>query len=252
MHIKTQAIVLRERAIDEFDSVLTLLSRERGVITAYARGARKPRGSLKVPSELLSYSCFVLFWNRDRYQVDRADLDTLFMGVRADVEKLSLASYFCQLLIETAPKEEAAGEYLRLLLNALYLLDKGKRDCSFIKPVFELRLMTMCGFMPDLVSCAGCGCFEAEEIYLLAQSAQIICGDCLKKEPPGETPVRLSKTVLAAMRHILYAPFEKLFSFTIPDQQLADLNEITQYYVMVQTEKRFETLDFYLSVKLPT
>ena len=46
-----------------------------------------------LPAELLSYSCFVLFSNRERYSVDKADLDTVFMGVRGDVEKLSLASY---------------------------------------------------------------------------------------------------------------------------------------------------------------
>ena len=85
MHITTDGIVLRERAIDEFDCVLTLLTRERGIISAYARGAKKPRGTLRVPAELLSYSCFVLFSNRERYSVDKADLDTVFMGVRGDV-----------------------------------------------------------------------------------------------------------------------------------------------------------------------
>ena len=74
MHITTDGIVLRERAIDEFDCVLTLLTRERGIISAYARGAKKPRGTLRVPAELLSYSCFVLFSNRERYSVDKADL----------------------------------------------------------------------------------------------------------------------------------------------------------------------------------
>ena len=79
MHITTDGIVLRERAIDEFDCVLTLLTRERGIISAYARGAKKPRGTLRVPAELLSYSCFVLFSNRERYSVDKADLDTCLL-----------------------------------------------------------------------------------------------------------------------------------------------------------------------------
>ena len=114
MHITTDGIVLRERAIDEFDCVLTLLTRERGIISAYARGAKKPRGTLRVPAELLSYSCFVLFSNRERYSVDKADLDTVFMGVRGDVEKLSLASYFCELTAQAAPREENADGYLRL------------------------------------------------------------------------------------------------------------------------------------------
>ena len=113
MHITTEAIVLRARSVDEFDCVLTLLTKERGVISAYARGAKKPRGTLRVPTELLSYSCFVLFSNKERYSVDRADLEGVFMGVRGDVCKLSLASYLCELTAETAPRGESAGEYLR-------------------------------------------------------------------------------------------------------------------------------------------
>lgn len=165
MHITTEAIVLRARSVDEFDCVLTLLTKERGVISAYARGAKKPRGTLRVPTELLSYSCFVLFSNKERYSVDRADLEGVFMGVRGDVCKLSLASYLCELTAETAPRGESAGEYLRLLLNSLYMLDRDKRACAFIKPLYELRLLTMAGYMPNLVACRGCGCFESELIY---------------------------------------------------------------------------------------
>ncbi|MCI9159787.1 MAG: DNA repair protein RecO [Anaerotruncus sp.] len=250
VHITTDGIVLRERAVEEYDSVLTLLTKERGVITAYARGAKKPRGVLRVPGELLSYSCFVLFENKGKYSVDKADLNSLFMGVRGDVEKLSLASYFCQLTAELAPHEEPALDYLRLLLNSLYLLDRGKRSCGFVKAVYELRLMTMAGYMPNLVACTGCGCFESDVVYFLPQSASIACGACIQNYPENQIRVPLSRTVLAAMRHILYAKSEKLFSFTAPKEQLMDLNEITQHYVMTQIEKRLETLDFYLSMQI--
>ena len=245
----TDAIVLRERAVDEFDSVLTLLTKERGVLTAYARGARKPRSSLRVSAELMSYSCFVLFCNREKYSVDKADLNRLFMGVRGDVEKLSLGSYFCQLTAEAAPHEEPAGEYLRLLLNSLYLLDSGKRTCAFVKPVYELRLLTMAGFMPNLVACAGCGAYEAERMYFLPRSSQLLCGDCAAASPETEPREPVGKGVLAAMRHILYSDAERLFGFTLPEGGLAALNRLTQQYVMVQLDRRFETLDFYLTMK---
>lgn len=249
MHITTDGIVLRERAIDEFDCVLTLLTRERGIISAYARGAKKPRGTLRVPAELLSYSCFVLFSNRERYSVDKADLDTVFMGVRGDVEKLSLASYFCELTAQAAPREENADGYLRLLLNTLYLLDTGKRACGFLKPVYELRLLTMAGFMPNLVACAGCGCYEAEEMFFLPQSAQLACGECVRSFPADQVRLPLGRGVLAAMRHILYSEAEKLFSFSLPGPALARLEEVCECYTVTQLERRFDTLDFYRTMK---
>ncbi len=250
VHITTDAIVLRERAVDEFDSVLTLLSKERGIISAFARGAKKPRGTMRVSAELLSYSCFVLFVNKDKYTVDKADLNHVFMGVRGDVEKLSLASYFCQLATEIAPREEAAGEYLRLLLNTLYMLDQDKRTCDFVKPLYELRLLTMAGYMPNLVACSGCACFEAESFYFQPLTARLVCGDCLagQQEDYGRL-IPLPNGVLAAMRHIIYAEDAKLFRFSLPAQPLRQLNEISQQYVTLQLEKRFDTLDFYLTMR---
>ncbi|WP_101911136.1 DNA repair protein RecO [Marasmitruncus massiliensis] len=249
MHITTDAIVLREQSVDEFDSVLTLLTRDCGIISAYARGARKPRGTMRVSVELLSYSCFVLFCNKDKYTVDKADLNHVFMGVRADVERLSLAAYFCQLAAELAPREEEAQDYLRLLLNSLYLLDQNKRTCTFIKPVFELRLMAMAGYMPDLVACAGCGCYEAGQMFFMPLSSGILCGSCAANLPDNERRIPVSIGVLAAMRHILYAEQEKLFQFSLPQPALERLGEITQQYIMVQLDKRFDTLDFYFSIR---
>ena len=71
MQITTTGIVLREREHDD-DRILTILTADRGVITAYARGAKKLRGRLLSGTELLCCSRFVLFQYRDRYQVDSA------------------------------------------------------------------------------------------------------------------------------------------------------------------------------------
>ncbi len=246
MHIMTEGIVLREQPSKDFDSILTLLTKEKGVITAYARGVRK-RGALRAATELLSCSCFVLFSNRDRYSVDKADLVRLFMGVRSDVEKLALASYFCELTMQTAPREEPAEEYLRLLLNSLHLLDRGKRACQEIKPVYELRLMTMAGFMPDLIGCQNCRSFEAERMYFIPLSSELLCGRCGGENIPGR--VELPKSVLAAMRHIVYSDKEKLFGFSLSPNGIRYLNQVTEHYVMTQLERKLPTFDFYESVR---
>ena len=64
MQTATDALVLRERKLDEQDRLLTLLSAEQGIITAYAKGAGRMKGSMAGATELLCYSHFVLFQNR--------------------------------------------------------------------------------------------------------------------------------------------------------------------------------------------
>ena len=72
MQITTMGVILREHDRDD-DRVLTILTEDCGVITAYARGAKKLRGRLLYGTELLCCSRFVLFKYRDRYQVDSAE-----------------------------------------------------------------------------------------------------------------------------------------------------------------------------------
>ena len=229
MQITTTGIVLREREHDD-DRILTILTADRGVITAYARGAKKLRGRLLSGTELLCCSRFVLFQYRDRYQVDSAETEQNFFGLRSDVEKLSLAVYLAQLCAQVAPAEEEAGEFLRLILNSLYLLEKDKRPQRLVKAVFELRLLAMAGYMPDLVGCKVCGCYEAESMYFLPLTGDLMCGDCLGDAPPDEmVRLRLSPGVLAAMRHILYSEAGKVFNFTLSEEELRYLGDICEY-----------------------
>lgn len=130
MQITTTGIVLREREHDD-DRILTILTADRGVITAYARGAKKLRGRLLSGTELLCCSRFVLFQYRDRYQVDSAETEQNFFGLRSDVEKLSLAVYLAQLCAQVAAGRGGGRGIPAAVLNSLYLLEKDKRPSGW-------------------------------------------------------------------------------------------------------------------------
>ena len=246
MQITTYGMVLREKTIED-DRLLTILTKEYGVIFAYARGAKRLRGKLVSSTEQLCYSRFVLFKNKDRYSVDSAEADTIFFGVRQDIEKLALASYFCELCIQAIPREEPAEEYLRLLLNSLYFLENGKRSPLVLKPVFELRLLTLAGFMPDLLGCRECGAFEDPQMKFLPRTGELLCGACAPE--PGEgVPIPVPPGVLTAMRHIIYSEFDKLFRFSLDEGGLRQLAAVSESYLIAQLDLRLPTLDFYNSL----
>ncbi|MBC8545567.1 DNA repair protein RecO [Clostridiaceae bacterium NSJ-31] len=250
MQMTTQAVVIGTRNIEEEDRLLTLLSRDLGVIHAYAKGANRMKSRLAPTTELLCYSSFVLFKNKDRYTVDHADSLNLFFGLRQDVEKLSLATYFAELTATVAPQSEGAEDFLRLLLNTLFLLEKGKRSADFLKPVFELRALTLAGYMPNLVACRSCGRYEAGPMTLLLTDGELLCAECLAQDEPDTWKrVPLPEGVLAAMRHILYSPLERLFQFGLSQEGLRSLGSVTERYLLEQTEKNYATLDFYKSLR---
>ena len=148
MQLGTRAVVLSAKNLEEHDRLVVLLTEDLGVVTAYARGARRQKGAMSSATEQLSYSAFQLFRNRERTFVDRAETETIFFAIRQDMERLALASYFCQLCQELIPEGENQPGYLHLMMNTLTLLDRGKMPLSQLKAVFELRLLTMSGYMP--------------------------------------------------------------------------------------------------------
>ena len=112
-----------------------------------------------------------------------------------------------------------------------------------MKAVFGLRLLAMAGYMPDLVGCKVCGCYEAESMYFLPLTGDLMCGDCLGDAPPDEmVRLRLSPGVLAAMRHILYSEAGKVFNFTLSEEELRYLGDICEYYAIVQLDTRLSSL----------
>lgn len=249
MQIGTRAVVLSARNMDEFDRLLVLLTEDRGLVTAYAKGARRQKGTMASATEQLSYSAFQLFRNREKTYVDRAEAETLFFGIRQNIDRLALASYFCQLCRELIPEGDAQPGYLHLMMNTLTLLDRGQLPTAQLKAVFELRLLTMSGYMPDLVACAGCGELHDGGIFFAPAAGTVYCGDCAPRG--GDALLPLSPGVFQGMRHIIYSDFGKLFSFRLPEKALTELENASEAYLLAQVERMLPALDFYKSTILP-
>ena len=247
MQTATDALVLRERKLDEQDRLLTLLSAEQGIITAYAKGAGRMKGSMAGAAELLCYSHFVLFQNRDRCLADRAEANTLFFGIRGNLEKLTLATYFAQLCCELIPENEPAAEELRLMLNTLYYLEQGKLPPLQLKAILELRLLTLTGYMPDLIACRECGGLPEDGAVLFdPMGGGICCPACAPQGAVGLIP--LPPGVFAAMRHIIYCDFEKLFGFKLGEENLPLLADAVERYLLCQVERILPALNFYKTI----
>lgn len=247
MQTVTDALVLRERKLDEQDRLLTLLSADQGIITAYAKGAGRMKGSMASATELLCYSHFVLFQNRERCFADKAEVNTLFFGIRGNLEKLTLATYFAQLCCELIPENEPAAEELRLMLNTLYYLEQDKLPPLQLKAILELRLLTLTGYMPDLIACRECGGLPEDGAVLFdPMGGSICCPACAPQGAVGLIP--LPPGVFAAMRHIIYCDFEKLFGFKLGEESLPLLADAVERYLLCQVERILPALNFYKTI----
>ena len=241
--ITLEGIVLKERTVGEQDKFIDVLTKEKGLIEISVKGARKINGKSASSTQLFAFSRFCYDIRRDKPCLNSAEPIHIFYGLRNSLTALSLASYFADILRFTTVSLTDSGNVLRLFLNTLHFLEKGLRSEIMLKSVFELRLMSEIGFMPDIVCCRDCGSFEPDEIYFSLKNCCFFCSDCRDKSDLDFYKLTISE--LTAIRHIVLADFDRLFNFRLSDESYARLGDFSEIYIKSRIERNFNTLDFY-------
>ena len=246
MPIKTDALIIRENnRIGENDRLITALTRERGVLQASVRGARKITSRSGSGTSLLTYSTLTLTEGKNKWIVTDAKPQRVFFELRSEMSKVALAQYFCELAGVLAPREEPAEEALRLLLNALHFLSEGSREAALLKVTVEQRLLRLAGYCPDLSGCAVCGRPEGG-MFLQPLRGTLLCTD---HGSPSMDTLPLTAGAVAAWRYLTAAPEDKLFSVKLSEESLQSLVAASEYFLLSCLGRGFNTLDFYHSVK---
>ena len=241
-----RGIVLRSVDTREADKILTVLTGEMGKLAVVAKGARGRRSRVTAATQLLAYSEMTVAESRGWQILSEASTIELFSGVRRDLERLSLASYFADLVDAVTYEDLPAPEILPLLLNALYALGTLHYPPAVVKPAFEVKLMALSGFEPLLDRCAVCGAAEIEEPMLDVVRGTLHCARCPQK---GGLSMPLGAAGLAALRHIIYGDPKRLYAFRLPEEALRWVNHAAEAYVAAQLERGFRTLDYYKQVR---
>ena len=239
LRITTDGLVIKETNIRDNDRMITIITRDLGVITAFVRGVKSIKSKRGSSTSLLSFSNFSLELKGDTYTVTEASINKVFFGAGSDIITLTVAQYFCELCNVFRPYENESEEFLRLILNSLHFLTENKHSPELIKAITELRVAVIAGYAPNVVACNGCGKFEDAVMFFKLDDGTLYSNACRK-----ENCVSITLTVLQAIRHIVYSKFESLYSFEIPETAAKQLSQLTERFVTYQTEHRFTTLQF--------
>ena len=238
-------IVIRTSVTGEADRIVWILTRDRGLIRAFAKGARGTKSRLHSTTSLFAYCEFSFTEKNNVFSVREAQLKEVFFDLRRDMQTLTLAQYFCEIISKVIPENCDEDFYLRLLLNSLHFLCKANKPPLFLKSVFELRLTCAVGYMPSLVACDECGEFLTDIMYFNCQNGKLLCSKC----GMGGSFADIPAAVVSAMRHICYSDFNKIFSFELSEDGLIILNRITEKYLKNSVEQNFKLLDYFFDIQ---
>lgn len=241
MQLTTMGIVVREVKTGEHDRIVTILTPQYGIISASAKASLRLKSKLFSSTGLFCYSEFVLEEGKTLHRVKEAEVLEVFFGMRQSIESMALAMYCAELACVFSPVGDDSQDVMRLVLNSFHFISEGKRPLLQIKSIFQLRTLSLTGFMPSLVACDDCAVYDGIPFYFDAQEACILCQSCANKR--GKEP-NLSVAALAAMRHIIFAPDDKLFNFTITSPAIEQLDCAATSYTCQCVDRPLRSLEF--------
>lgn len=260
MTVEVRGLVVRTVDLSRSDKLLTILTAERGLITAVSNGSRSLKSRYLAASQLFCYASFVLEVRGDRHWVREVELIESFFNLRLNIVNTALGQYICEVAADVTVPEQPEPEILRLALNMLYAISTESCDLAKVKAAFEFRLAAILGYLPELSSCAACGAEEGE-MLLDVMNGGLLCSDChaaMQKEIPQSADDFRARTrallcimtpsVRAALSYLISCPLERLLAFRLPQDEMRHLAHATEEYLLNHLERGFRALQFYKDV----
>jgi DNA repair protein RecO (recombination protein O) len=243
---RVEAIVIRHNDWGEADRLLGLFTRELGKIRAIAKGIRKPRSRKAGHLEPFTRANLLLARGRDLYIVTQADTVDAYSQVKDDLILLGYASYVLELLDRFTYEEGENRSLYRLLSNTLTRLSS-EYDPALVVRYYEIRLLDLLGFRPQLFTCAKCESeIKPEDQYFSSELGGVLCPNC-GRSTAGARPI--SMQALKYLRHFQRSNFTDSIRSQIPTGVNREMEVLMQHYLTYLLERGLNTPAFLRRVR---
>ena len=238
--ITLTGMILTAAPIGEYDRRVVILTRERGKISAFARGARRPNSALMGVTSPFSFGEFTVYEGRTSYTLVSASISNYFQELRTDVEGAYYGFYFMDLAGYYAREANDETEMLKLLYQTLRALTNPHIPNALIRCIYELKAVTVNGEGPQVMECMMCGDRERKKIFSVRRGG-VLCTQCAGSHIADG--MRLLPSTLYTLQYIVCSPVEKLYNFVVKDEVLKELQKLTKAYLDEYLGKHFKSLD---------
>ncbi len=244
--LRVEAVVLRHSDWGEADRLLGLFTREQGKLRAVAKGARRVRSRKAGHLEPFTRVALMLARGRDLWIVTQADTVDAYLPLREDLERIAHASYVVELLDRFTYEEGANRPLYQLLIETLARLCE-QEDVFMAIRYYEIRLLDLLGFRPQLVNCVRCGkLIQPQDQYFSALLGGALCPNCGPQEPTAR-PV--SMAALKYLRHLQRSNFRDACRAQIVSVVRREMENLLQYYLTYLLERALNTPAFLREVR---
>jgi DNA repair protein RecO (recombination protein O) len=243
---RAEAIVLRHSDWGEADRLLVLYTPEMGKVRAIAKGVRKMRSRKAGHLEPFSRGILLLARGRDMMIVTQAETIDPHLALREDLLRLGYAAYVVELLDRFTYEQDENRALYRLLAETLSRINT-EADPALPVRYYEIRLLDLLGYRPQLFTCASCEAeIQAEDQFFSASQGGVLCPDC------GRTALDarpVSVQALKYLRHFQRSSYREAARARLSPELNNQLESLMEYYLTYLLERGLNTPAFLWRVR---
>ncbi len=212
--LELHGIVINSFDYSEYDRRLVVFTLERGKITIFARGVKRPGNSLMASTQGFCFGVFFVTEGKSAYNLRGIDVIEYFDGIRNDLSAYAYGSYFLEFVSYYSRENIEDKPLLSLIYVSLLTLLKDAFPNELVRSVFEIKIISLEGELPGI----------PKDMPLL----------------PGTEH---------AYEHIVSTPPERLYTFNLREDVLKELKSLASYFMDRCIKKEFKTLKFLTSIE---
>ncbi len=237
--VTVTGMVLSATPIGEYDKRIVILTKEKGKLSAFAKGARRQNSSLMGACNPFSFGEFVLYEGRSSYNVMQASISNYFMELSTDLEGAYYGFYFMEFAEYYTKEYNDERQMLKLLYQTLRALSSGKIKRELVRYIFELKALVINGEYPEVFRCVNCGAADRKVVFS-SKNRGLICEECKALATDG---LSIGSSTLYTLQYIVTTSIEKLYTFIVSDEVLRQLGRIMKQYMGIYVDKHFKSLE---------
>lgn len=239
---RTRGIVLRHVPIGEADRIVTIFTPELGKIRAVARGVRRTRSKLSGHLEPLTYVAASLAHGRTLDVISEAQTVRSFRGLREDLALMSKSVYLAELADAFLAEREAGRDMFGLLFDCLAALESAAEP-SRLLPWFEVRMLGLSGFGPELHECVECRLtLEPGDYVYSGDLGGVVCDGC--RAASGGQVLPLSLGANKVLRYYAGRDLGEALDLAVPPPISREVSRVLRSYIRHVLERELKSVEF--------
>ncbi len=244
-----EAIILRYTNYGEADRIVSLLTKEHGVCSAFARNARNSKR--RFGGALQPFNRVRVLWQARRHAVmaQLAEIELLETATAlvADLDALALAAYGCEIVAVLLPEEQPVSDVYDIVAAFLAHLPQAE-SLPTARLLLELRLLELAGLLPHIGHCASCWQSLRDEWLLYdAQRGGTLCGRCAA-DADG---VRVAATTLGSLVRMLRVDSTRFAGVKLSEATLQQGAAVLQHILRCHISRPLKSEQFLAQIQRP-